>query len=70
VFIDDSQFAALWMKLDRCYLVIAEPRATRLASLVGAANLHIVMQSGGKLLLTNQPLPGGTPSHGTGNVQP
>jgi len=24
---------------------------------VGAANLHIVAQSGGKLLLTNHPLP-------------
>jgi hypothetical protein len=70
VFIDDSQFAALWMKPDRCYLVIAEPRAPRLASLVGPANLHMVMQSGGKLLLTNQPLPGAAPSDGTGNAQP
>jgi 4-amino-4-deoxy-L-arabinose transferase-like glycosyltransferase len=70
VFIDDSQFAALWMKPDRYYLVVAQPRAPRLASLVGAANFHVVMQSGGKLLLTNQPLPQGTSSHGSGNVQP
>ncbi len=59
MFIDDSQFAALWMKPDRYYLVVAEPRAPRLAGLVGAANLHVVMQSGGKLLLTNQPMPAG-----------
>jgi hypothetical protein len=70
VFIDDSQFAALWMKPDRYYLVVAEPHAPRLTSLVGAANFHVVMQSGGKLLLTNQPLPEGTSSHGSGNVQP
>jgi hypothetical protein len=70
VFIDDSQFAALWMKPDRCYLVVAEARAPRLAGLVGAANFHVVMQSGGKLLLTNQPWPEGTSSHSSGNVQP
>jgi hypothetical protein len=70
VFIDDSQFAALWMKPDRYYLVVAEARAPRLAGLVGAANFHVVMQSGGKLLLTNQPWPEGTSSHSSGNVQP
>ncbi len=70
VFIDDSQFATLWMKPDRYYLVVAEPRAPRLAGLVGATNLHIVMQSGGKLLLTNQPLPEGTPSEGASAAQP
>jgi 4-amino-4-deoxy-L-arabinose transferase-like glycosyltransferase len=70
VFIDDAQFAALWTKPDRYYLVVAEPRAPRLAGLVGATNLHIVMQSGGKVLLTNQPLPGGDSSLGPGIEQP
>ena len=70
VFIDDSQFATLWMKPDRYYLVVAEPRAPRLENLMGAANFHIVMRSGGKFLLTNHPLPQDTPAQPASGARP
>ncbi|HXN27614.1 MAG TPA: glycosyltransferase family 39 protein [Candidatus Acidoferrales bacterium] len=57
VFINDAKFASLWMTQPRFYLVCAQTSLPRLQSLVGTANLDIVAQSGGKLLLTNHPLP-------------
>jgi hypothetical protein len=69
VFIDDSQFKALWLKPDRSYLVAKESALPRLQALVGNAQLNVVTASGGKLLLTNHPLerpdagaPSGSPS--------
>jgi 4-amino-4-deoxy-L-arabinose transferase-like glycosyltransferase len=56
VFINDAQFANLWMTQPRFYLVCAQTSLPRLQTLVGTANLDIVAQSGGKLLLTNHPL--------------
>jgi hypothetical protein len=58
VFIDDSQWKAMWLKPERCYLVITEKAAPRLTSLVDARQLVVAGRSGGKLLLTNQPLSG------------
>jgi 4-amino-4-deoxy-L-arabinose transferase-like glycosyltransferase len=58
VFIDDSQFKALWLKPERSYLVAKESALPRLQGLVGDAQLNVVTASGGKLLLTNHPLPG------------
>jgi hypothetical protein len=45
-------------------LVCAQTSLPRLQTLVGPTNLDIVSQSGGKLLLTNHPLPapGSVPS--------
>jgi hypothetical protein len=40
----------------RFYLVCAQTSLPRLQTLVGTANLDVVAQSGGKLLLTNHPL--------------
>jgi 4-amino-4-deoxy-L-arabinose transferase-like glycosyltransferase len=57
VFIDDTKFATLWTTEPRFYLVCAQTSLPRLQTLVGAANLDVVAQSGGKLLLTNHPLP-------------
>jgi 4-amino-4-deoxy-L-arabinose transferase-like glycosyltransferase len=57
IFIDDTKFANLWMTEPRFYLVAAQTSLPRLQTLVGPANLNIVSQSGGKLLLTNHPLP-------------
>ena len=56
VFINDAKFANLWMTQPRFYLVCAQTSLPRLQTLVGAANLDVVAQSGGKLLLTNHPL--------------
>ena len=56
VFIDDSQFARLWMQPERYYLITSEPAFPRFEKLVGAQRLVVVDRSGGKILMTNQPL--------------
>jgi len=58
VFIDDSQFRDLWLQPARYYLFAKQPSLPRLERLVGPAKLNVVVESGGKLLLTNQPVPG------------
>ena len=57
VFIDDARFVSLWKEPARCYLLIYGTEAPRLEPLVGRANLHVVKENGGNLLLTNHPLP-------------
>ena len=54
VFLDDAGWKALWLKSDRCYLVTKEAHRPRFEQLVGAPALHVVLASGGKLLLSNQ----------------
>jgi hypothetical protein len=56
VFIDDARWKELWGEPERCYLVISEAAAERLARLVDQKLLIVAARSGGKLLLTNQPL--------------
>lgn len=56
VFIDDSQLARLWTASKRCYLIVAASRLPKVKDAVGGAKIDTVIQSGGKLLLTNQPL--------------
>jgi hypothetical protein len=56
VFIDDAQWKDLWLQPGRCYIVITETGAERLAKLVDPKSLTVAARSGGKLLLTNQPL--------------
>ena len=56
VFMDDQQFHDRWLKPERCYLVVANTAVDRLQKLVGQENLRMVLTSGGKALLTNQPL--------------
>src|SRR5208283_4303731 len=56
VFINDAQWATLWLQPDRCYLVIQQEAAERLKKLVDPGLLNVVAQSGGKLLLTNHPV--------------
>ena len=54
VFLDDAGWKALWLKGERCYLVTKETQRPRLEHLVGPAALHVILSSGGKLLLSNQ----------------
>ena len=54
VFLDDAGWKALWLTGERCYLVTKEAQRPRLERLVGPAALHVVMSSGGKVLLSNQ----------------
>lgn len=56
VFINDASLARLWQQPARCYLVTEATQAPRLRALVGESALHVVRETGGKLLLTNLPL--------------
>ncbi len=56
IFIDDSQFKDLWLKPERSYIVAKQSVVPQLESLVGAASLNLVAESGGKVVLTNRPL--------------
>jgi 4-amino-4-deoxy-L-arabinose transferase-like glycosyltransferase len=57
IFIDDSQWAKLWLSPDRYYLVAADTAVPRLEKLVGKEQLNVVLASGGKVLLCNRPAP-------------
>ncbi|HET9320413.1 MAG TPA: glycosyltransferase family 39 protein, partial [Bryobacteraceae bacterium] len=54
VFIDDAQFADLWRQPGRYYLVANAPAVPRFEKLVEKSALHVVAESGGKYLFTNQ----------------
>ncbi len=56
VFINDADFKEIWSNPERTYLVASEPSAMRLKGLVGSHAFYVVDASGGKLLLTNEPL--------------
>jgi 4-amino-4-deoxy-L-arabinose transferase-like glycosyltransferase len=55
VFIRDAEFAELWSKPQRCYVLTDANDVGQLSRIVDAAALHKVAESGGKLLLANQP---------------
>ncbi len=57
IFIDDQQWKNLWAQPDRCYLVASRSALPRLENLVGHDSLNVVAESGGKLVLTNRPVP-------------
>jgi uncharacterized membrane protein len=54
VFIDDAKFQNLWRSADRYYLLALEKDLPRIQGLAGEFDVHVVKQSGGKLLLTNR----------------
>jgi 4-amino-4-deoxy-L-arabinose transferase-like glycosyltransferase len=53
VFIEDKDFAELWNRSQRYYLLIEGPSLPRIENLVSKPALHVVRESGGKFLLTN-----------------
>jgi 4-amino-4-deoxy-L-arabinose transferase-like glycosyltransferase len=53
VFLNDQQWKLMWLAEERSYIVADQEQMPRFASLVGQAALHVVLQSGGKMLLTN-----------------
>lgn len=57
VFIDDAQFHELWATPQRYYLAAPDTLMDHLKQLVGQNDLFVVIESGGKSLLTNHPLP-------------
>jgi len=58
VFIDDMQFASLWSRPQRYYLLVYGEDVPRLERLVGREKLMVVAENAGNFLLTNQPLSG------------
>jgi 4-amino-4-deoxy-L-arabinose transferase-like glycosyltransferase len=56
VFIDDSGFKELWQQSGRCYVVTFDSAIPALENLVGRDRLKVLARSGGKSILTNQPL--------------
>jgi hypothetical protein len=57
VFIGDSDFIKLWAEQQRYYLLACDDtELARMRQLVGTANLHVVAESSGKYLFTNNPL--------------
>ncbi|HEX4748839.1 MAG TPA: glycosyltransferase family 39 protein [Bryobacteraceae bacterium] len=57
VFIDNAEFKQLWATSKRYYVFAELPGVQRLVQLVGRDDLYVVATSGGKFLLTNEPLP-------------
>ncbi len=57
VFIDDEQYKRMWAGPERLYIVAGHDALPRLEGLAGRNRLHTVVESGGKLLLSNLPLP-------------
>ena len=53
VFIDDAGFAQRWASDQRYYLCVEQPRVTPIEKLVGKASMHVIKESGGKLVYTN-----------------
>lgn len=60
VFLNDAQWKEMWSAADRVYLVASRSALARLEKLVGSDKLNVLADSGGKLVLTNLPLPAGT----------
>ncbi len=57
IFIDNAEFQQRWAQPKRYYVFAELPGVQRLLRLVGRNTLYVVATSGGKYLLTNQPLP-------------
>src|SRR5229473_2884148 len=57
VFIDDTRFKSLWTEPQRYYLEAYRANLQQFEDLAGPNHLHIVAESGGKVILTNHPLP-------------
>ena len=56
VFIDDTQWSARWLGPERYYIVASQTARPRLEKLVGAGNLYVLIESGGKVVLSNHPV--------------
>jgi 4-amino-4-deoxy-L-arabinose transferase-like glycosyltransferase len=61
VFIDDFRFKNLWSEPGRYYFLTSESARPRYEGLVGAPQITVVAESGGKILLTNHPLTSADP---------
>lgn len=55
VFIGDQEFIRLWTSPQRCYLLLYGTSVPHYQELVGQRLMHVVKESGGNFLITNQP---------------
>jgi hypothetical protein len=55
MFIDDARFQQLWCGEERYYLLADHEDLPHVKSLTGDSMVHVVKESGGKYLLSNQP---------------
>jgi hypothetical protein len=53
VFLNDEQWKRMWLAPERTYIVADQDQLPRFTALVGEAALHVVLRSGGKVLLAN-----------------
>jgi hypothetical protein len=53
VFLTDTDLRHKWEEPVRYYLLAEQPSVSRLQAVVGPERLHVVAESGGKLLFTN-----------------
>src|SRR5215472_3855177 len=60
IFLTDKQLAEDWSKPERYYLVADQLQVPRFEKLMVSGSLHLLIASGGKMLLTNKPLPATT----------
>jgi Dolichyl-phosphate-mannose-protein mannosyltransferase len=56
MFISDAEFKTMWAAPGRCYFLTHDTALAKFQAVVGAP-MDVVASSGGKLLLTNHPLP-------------
>jgi 4-amino-4-deoxy-L-arabinose transferase-like glycosyltransferase len=56
VFIDDGRFRELWQSPERYYLLAAGTAVPRLEKLAGPERMYTIARSGGKALVSNQPI--------------
>jgi 4-amino-4-deoxy-L-arabinose transferase-like glycosyltransferase len=56
VFLDDEQWRKIWLGPERCYIVLSQAAQARIKKLVGPDKLNVLAESGGKLILSNQPV--------------
>jgi 4-amino-4-deoxy-L-arabinose transferase-like glycosyltransferase len=54
VFLNDEQWKRMWLGPERTYIVADQAQVPRFTALVGEAALHVVLRSGGKVLLANR----------------
>jgi 4-amino-4-deoxy-L-arabinose transferase-like glycosyltransferase len=54
VFLTDEKWKRMWLGPERTYIVADWEQMPRFTALVGEAALHVVLRSGGKVLLANQ----------------
>jgi hypothetical protein len=60
VFIDEARFAQLWRQPERYYLIAEKSQVGHFQQLTGAKDLRPLIESGGKVVMTNHPLPTNT----------